>query len=58
MNPLVSLGVVLVVVWAFAWLFFKIVSGLIHILLVIGLAMIIWGLIKKGARAVTGRGRG
>ncbi len=57
MNPLVSLGTVLLVLWAVAWLFFKVVSGLIHLLLVIGIAMIVWGLIKKGARAVTG-GRG
>lgn len=57
MNPLVWLGAVLLVCWAVAWLAFKVVSGLIHLLLVIGIAMIIWGLIKKGARAVTG-GRG
>ena len=57
MNPLVLLGTVLLVLWAVAWLSFKVVSGLIHLLLVIGIAMIVWGLIKKGARAVTG-GRG
>ena len=57
MNPLVWLGAVLLVLWAAAWLAFKVASGLIHLLLVIGIAMIVWGLIKKGARAVTG-GRG
>lgn len=55
MSPLVWVGVILLALWAVAWLGFKIVSGLIHLLLIIGIAMLAWGLVKKGARAVTGK---
>ena len=46
------LGAVLIVLWLFGWLAFKVVSGLIHLLLVVGLVMLVWGLVKRGARAV------
>jgi hypothetical protein len=53
MQPLVWLGIALVVLWGFLWLGLKIASGLIHILIVVGLAFVIWGLLKRGARALT-----
>ena len=53
MQPLVMLGIVLVVLWAVMWLGLKIATGLIHVMLIVGLAFVIWGLIKKGARAIT-----
>ena len=53
MRPLVMLGVALVVLWAVLWLGLKIATGMIHVLVIVGLAFVIWGLIKKGARAIT-----
>ena len=55
MNGLVMIGVVLLVAWAVLWLGFHIVSGVVHLLVVIGLAMLVWGLVKRGARAVGNR---
>ena len=53
MQPLVMLGIVMVVLWAVLWLGLKIATGMIHVMLIVGLAFVIWGLIKKGARAIT-----
>ena len=53
MQPLVLLGIVLVVLWAVLWLGLKIATGMIHVLAIVGLAFVIWGLIKRGARAIT-----
>ena len=53
MQPMVLLGIVLVVLWAVMWLGLKIATGMIHVLAIAGLAFVIWGLIKKGARAIT-----
>lgn len=47
------LGIIIVVAWAFMWLGLKVATGMIHLLAVIGLALVIWSLIKRGARAVT-----
>lgn len=55
MNPLVWLGIVLLVLWAILWLGFKIVSGVVHLLVIAAVIMIAWGLVKKGARAVNDR---
>lgn len=55
MHPLVWLGVVLLVVWALLWLGFQIVSGMVHLLAIVAAALIIWGLVKKGASAVSNR---
>ena len=52
MHPFVWLGVVLLVLWAVLWLGFKIVSGIVHLLVIAGLVLLVWGLVKKGARAV------
>jgi hypothetical protein len=49
------LGIALVVAWAFLWVGLKIATGLIHLVVIVGLALIIWGYIKRGARALTGR---
>lgn len=53
MTALVWLGVVLLVLWAVIWLGFHIVVGAIHLLLIGGVALIIWGLVKKGTNAIT-----
>ena len=52
MHPFVWLGVAALVVWAVLWLGLNIVSGAIHLLLLVGAAFLIWGLVKRGARAV------
>jgi hypothetical protein len=53
MQPLVLLGIVLVVLWAVLWLGLKLATGFIHLVLIVGLAFVIWGLIKRGVRAIT-----
>jgi hypothetical protein len=53
MQPLVWLGIVMVVLWAVMWIGLKVATGMIHVLVILGLAFVIWGLIKRGARAIT-----
>ena len=53
MKGLVSIGVVLLVLWAVLWLGFKIASGLLHLVVVVAIVLIVWGLLKRGARAIT-----
>ena len=55
MHSLLWIGIALLVLWAVLWLGFHIVSGVIHLIVVVAVAMIVWGLIKKGARAVDRR---
>jgi uncharacterized membrane protein (DUF485 family) len=55
MHILVWIGIVLLVLWAILWLGFKIVSGIVHLLVILAVIMIIWGLVKKGAGAVRNR---
>jgi predicted anti-sigma-YlaC factor YlaD len=53
MKGLVSLGVMLVVLWAVAYLVFKPAGFLIHLLLIIGAIMLVIGLVKRAGRAVS-----
>jgi hypothetical protein len=46
------LGAVLIVLWLLGWLAFKVTSGIIHLVLIVGVAMVIWSLVKRGSRAV------
>jgi hypothetical protein len=55
MHPFVWLGVALVVLWAIMWLGLKIVSGVIHLLVIAGIVLLVWGLVKKGTNAVKQR---
>jgi len=55
MHPFVWLGVALLVLWAVLWLGFHLVSGVIHLLVIVGVAFLVWGLVKRGARAVGNR---
>ena len=55
MHAFVWIGIVLLVLWAILWLGFKLVSGIIHLLVLLAIAFIIWGLVKKGARAIGNR---
>ncbi len=52
MSALVWLGVVLLVIWAVLWLGFHIVAGVVHLLVLLAVIFIVWGLLKRGARAV------
>lgn len=47
-------GVVLLVAWLVLWLGLKIVSGAIHLLLLLAVAMFVWEAIS-GARSNSGR---
>jgi hypothetical protein len=55
MHALVWFGIGLAVLWAILWLGFKIVSGIIHLLILAAVVFIIWGLVRRGARAVSSR---
>ena len=52
MHPIAMLGIVLLVLWAALWLGFHVVSGVVHLLLLAGALFLIWGLVKRGARAI------
>ena len=54
-QPMAWLGIALVVLWAVLWLALEIVSGVIHLLVFAGLVLLVWGLVKRGARAVGNR---
>ena len=55
MHPLVWLGILLLVLWAVLWLGLKIVSGVIHLLVIAAVVFLVWGLVKRGTRAVSKR---
>jgi hypothetical protein len=50
---MVWIGVVLLILWAVLWLGFHIVTGVIHLIVLVAIVMIVWGLMKRGARAVS-----
>lgn len=52
MGALVWIGFVLVALWGVLWLGFHVVSGLVHLLVLVAIVMIVWGLVKRGANAV------
>jgi hypothetical protein len=49
MGILKGIGAVLIVTWLVLWLFVKITFAAIHLLLLIGLALLVFGLIKREA---------
>jgi hypothetical protein len=55
MRALVIAGVVLLVLWAVLWIGFRIVSGIIHLLIVAAIILLILGLLRRGTRAVGSR---
>jgi hypothetical protein len=46
-DILKGIGVALIVLWVVLWLFVKITFAAIHLLLLIGLAMLVFGLIRR-----------
>jgi len=55
MAGLLLLGAVLVVIWIVALLVFKIVGFAIHLLLIAGLILLVWGFVRRGASEVRRR---
>ena len=47
MKFLVWIGMAMVLCWAVLWLGIKMVFGAVHLLLVLGVVLIVWGLMKK-----------
>jgi hypothetical protein len=54
MRALVGFGIVLLVLWAILWIGFRIVSGLIHLMVLAAVILIIVGLVRRGASALGG----
>jgi hypothetical protein len=50
MKLLHAIGIILIVAWLALWLFVKITFAAVHLLLVIGIALIIIGLLRGAAR--------
>ena len=50
MKILHAIGIILIVAWLALWLFVKITFAAVHVLLVIGIALIVIGLIRGVAR--------
>jgi hypothetical protein len=55
MRILVGLGIILLALWAILWIGFRIVSGLIHLLVLAAVVLLILGLIRRGKAAIGGR---
>lgn len=55
MHALAWVGAALLILWVVLWLGFKIVSGVVHVLVIAGVILLVWGLLKRGARAVDSR---
>jgi hypothetical protein len=49
MKPLVWMGIGLIVAWAILWLGIKMAVFAVHLLLLIGVALIGWGLLHRGS---------
>jgi hypothetical protein len=47
MGVLKAIGAVLVIVWLVLWLFVKITFAAIHLLLLLGLAMLVMGFLRR-----------
>lgn len=55
MRMWVGLGIALVVLWAVFWLVFRIVAWTVHLLVVAGLLLVLYGLIRRGVRQTRDR---
>ena len=50
MKPLVWLGIGLIGGWAILWLGIKLAAFAVHLLLLIGVVFIGWGLLRRGSK--------
>jgi hypothetical protein len=48
MKLLVWIGIAMVICWALLWLGIKIAVGAVHLLLLLGVVLIGWGLLHRG----------
>ncbi len=48
-----TIGVLLIVAWLVLWLAVKITFAAVHLLLLLGVALIVFGLIRAGRRSST-----
>jgi len=46
-----AIGIFLIVAWLVLWLAVKITFAAIHLLLLVGIALIVFGLLKSGSRS-------
>ena len=51
-----ALAILLIVAWLALWLGFKIVSGVVHLLVVVAIVLLVVHFLKRGASKVSGRG--
>jgi uncharacterized membrane protein (DUF485 family) len=49
MRLMAWIGIAMVLCWALLWLGIKIAVGAVHLLLVLGIALIVLGFFKRGA---------
>jgi hypothetical protein len=57
MRALVAVGLIILVLWAVLWIGFRIVTGLVHLLLIVAVILVILGLVRRGASALGGGSR-
>lgn len=48
MKLLVWIGIAMVICWGLLWLGIKIAVGAVHLLLLLGVVLIGWGLLRRG----------
>lgn len=53
MKALVWIGLAMVICWAILWLGIKLAVGAVHVLLLLGAVLIIWGVLSKGRQQIT-----
>lgn len=51
MKVLLWIGIAMVVAWGLLWLGIKMAIGAVHLLLILGIALIAWALIKLPTRS-------
>ncbi len=52
---LVALGILLLIAWGVLWLGFHVAAGIVHVLVLLGVILLIWGFVRRGASAVNRR---
>jgi len=49
MKKWISIGVTLIVLWVVLWLVFRVVGALVHLLVIAGLAFLVYALVRRAA---------
>jgi hypothetical protein len=53
MQSLVSLGVLLIIAWAVAFVVFKVAGFLIHLLVIVGVIMLVVGFLRRAGGGIS-----